>query len=508
MSQGPRPVLLAVAVPLLAAALSGCISQSLDPQGLLGPGATVPGVGAVLQFLPEVPVDSERRGGEPSIVVDHNNHYYMSAPSGMVATTFNSIVDPTSALAQGPHNRQSFIWKSEDLGATWRILTNVPLPAPAPPLRSDATFGGADTDLAVDDCNTIYYTDLWLGNIAVSHSDDGGATWTGTPYTGVLPVLDRQWLAAGNECGEVFLLYQTFYAQVWVLRSTDKGMTFPEQTLVLDCADKVGTGVEQPVTAGAVEGCYNFDGNIAWDRATDSLYFVTGAADSRGLYIFKSGDDGATWSKAEVALPGPVSLIPAIATDAAGNVYAVAAVAPNDEASDAPPASFNIYMTRSVDQGETYSEAWSVSGPVDEGTEVFPWVAAGDAGKVAVVWYGSEETAATTDDVQGDWFVYAAASLDAAADMPVWTIAKASETPMHQGDICSLGLGCTLPQPVGTRGNRNLADFFENAIDMEGRLVIAYASDLDTAADFTSRPYFVRQGDGPRFGEPMAPDGA
>jgi hypothetical protein len=487
MSQGnPAKGPLLALVPLLAAtALAGCITDSAQPNVLPGQGLlpTLP----MLGFDPAVLIDGDRSGGEPSILVDHNNHYYVTAPAGMVATTFNSIVDPTTAQAQGPHNRQSFIWKSEDLGATWRILATFEVPG-GPAVRPDGTFGGADTDLAVDDCNTLTYTDLWLGNIAVSHSDDGGATWIGTPYTGLLPILDRQWLAAGNECGEVFLLYQTFYQQVWVLRSTDKGMTWPEQNLVLDC--------NGPNPLAAVEGCYAFDGNLHWDRATDSLYFVAGSADNRGMSIFRSSDDAATWTRADVPVEGDLSLIPAIATDNAGNVYAVGAFGTGDD--------FSIFWTRSLDQGATYSDAEVMSSAPGVGTEVFPWVAAGDAGKVAIAWYGNDETVASTNDVEGEWFVFLAATGDATAEQVVWSTGKMSEKPMHRGEVCDQGLFCTLPQPLGTRGNRNLADFFEIAIDREGRVVAAWADDTETEEIFTSRPWFGRQGEGMVFAAPAA----
>lgn len=487
MSQGSTPAAtLAVLLPLVGLALAGCISSSNPTQQAL-PG--LPGVPALplLGFAQEVLIDGDHRGGEPSIAVDSKNHYYVTAPSGMVSTLFNSAIDPSIAQDQGPQNRQSFIWKSEDQGATWRLLAMTP--PPAPPLRGDATFGGADTDVVVDDCDTVYFTDLWLGNVAVSHSDDGGATWTGTQVTGVLPVLDRQWLAPGDACGEVYLLYQTFYAQVWVLRSTDKGMTWPQQVLVIDCN---GSPLAQ------VEGCYNFDGNIIFDKATGSLYFVTGAEDSEGLFIFKSEDDGMTWAKVgDVELPGEMFLIPAIASDAAGNVYAVAAAKGQE--------SLDIYLTKSTDQGATWTEAVPVS-PAAEGTEVFPWVAAGDEGKVAIVWYGNNETVDTTDDAEGDWFVFMAASENAHAAEPTWTWAKVSEKPNHKGEICTLGLGCTLPQPVGTRGNRNLLDFFEVAIDKEGRAVAAWSDDYDVSEKFISLPYFGRQVEGIVFAQPAAED--
>lgn len=484
-----RQPLLVALVPLVALALAGCLGGSNPvPQSL-----DIPGIPALpLVFGKEVAIDKDHRGPEPSIVVDSKNHYFVSAPSGMVSTVFNSVADPSLLPAQGPTNRQSFIWKSEDEGATWKLLS-ITMP-PLPPLRGDATFGGADTDLAVDSCDTVYFTDLWLGNIAVSHSDDGGATWVGTPITGILPVLDRQWLAAGKECGEVFLLYQTFYGQVWALKSTDKGMTWPQQTLVLDCG-LVAEGT--PPLPAAVDGCYSFDGNIIFDKASGKVYAVLGSADNKGLQILSSKDDGMTWKRdGEVKLPGAIFLIPAIASDAAGNVYAVAAANLVDDAANKGKG-LNIYLTRSLDQGASWSEAIVVSGPADQGVELFPWVAAGDAGKVVIAWVGSNETVEKPDDVKGDWFVSSAVSTDAASAIPTWTVARVSERPNHKGEICTLGLTCTLPQPLGTRGNRNLADFMEVAIDMKGRIVAAWPDDYDVAEQFISLPYFGKQIEGP-----------
>ena len=394
MSQKSRSALLLATGTLLALTRAGCISQSspLTTQGLV---PALPSLG----FAPAVNVDKEHRDGEPSIAVDSKNHYYVSAPSGFVATTFNSIVDPATAQAQGPQNRQSFVWKSEDQGATWKLLT-VTMP-PLPPLRQgDLTFGGADTDLAVDACDTVYYTDLWLGNIGVAHSDDGGATWQGVPVTGRQPVLDRQWLAAGKDCGTLYLLYQTFYGQVYVLKSTDKGLTFPQQTLVIDCGAGSLVGVSTPgLPIAATPGCYNFDGNILYDKASDKIYFVAGEPDSKGLQVYQS-KDGIAWTKTEIPMKDAtdgMNLIPVLASDKAGNLYAVASIARG--------GSINIEFTKSTDGGKNWSAYRSVSGPEGNGTALFPWVAAGDAGKVVVTYMQAGETAKRPDDVKGEWFI-------------------------------------------------------------------------------------------------------
>ncbi|MCA1814728.1 MAG: exo-alpha-sialidase [Halobacteriales archaeon] len=479
---GDAHLTVLAALGLLALAASGCITTSTPLQQGAAPLAlpTLPSLG----FLKEVGVDPEHRGGEPSILADHQGNLYVSAPSGYVATLFNSIVDPTSAQAQGPTNRESFIWKSKDQGATWQLLGMTP--PPLPPLRGDAVPGGADTDMVVDNCDTVYFTDLWLGNIGVSHSDDAGATWVGTPVTGILPVLDRNWLAPGKACGEVVLAYQTFYSQLWVLKSTDKGMTFPQQVLVMDC---------NGAPTATVPGCFNIDGPIIRDAKSGDLFLPVGEADSKGVQVLHSKDDGTTWTVSHIKAEEPTQLFPVMASDAAGNLYVVF--------SNAHGGSFNVFLSTSTDQGEHWSAPVSVSGPEDKGTEAFPWVIAGDAGKVAITWYGTNDTVQQLDDATSDWFVTMAATDDALSSTPHWVTSKVSEKPNHKGSICTQGLTCTEPQPVGTRGNRNLADFFEATFDMQGHAVVAWADDYDSAATFIAHPMFGRQASGLQFTAPM-----
>lgn len=468
-----------VLVLLLATAtLAGCLSASKAP----APKVDL-GVAPILQFLPEVAIDDAHRGGEPSIVTDSKNNYYVSAPSGLVSTTFNTVVDPTLLPSQGPLNRESFIWKSADEGKTWTLLTVTP--PPAPPMRGDAAPGGADTDLSVDACDTIYFTDLWAGDISVSHSTDGGKTWTGTPVTG-RPSADRNWIAADprpGHCGTLWLEFQNLVDpvnQLWVLKSTDYGMTFTQQALVIDCPNK--TGADDPSLTGS-EGCHNTNGPIVFDRSSGDLYFVTGLPDAKGVWVFRSADGGNAWTKTAIPMPNVVgNVFPVMDVDAAGNLYVV--VSYHDG------GSYNVYLTTSRDHGATWSPVESVSGDVAKGTEMFPWVAAGDAGRVAIVWYGVNDTVEKTDDAKGDWFAFLTGTEDAFAAHPVWSTGKLSAKPMHHGPICTLGLTCTLPKPVGTRGNRNLADFFEVGVDRKGAAIAAWANDIGHEQDFTCRPWF------------------
>lgn len=487
MSVGEGLKLILLSLALAGSFLAGCITPTNPtiPQGdagkILGP---------ALGFAKSVLIDKDHPGGEPSIAVDSKNHYYVSAPSGMVTPWLNIIAAPGSAADQHPLDRQSYLWKSENEGTSWKLITITP--PPLPPLKGDATFGGGDTDLAIDDCDTVYFTDLWAGNAAVSHSRDGGKSWTGVPITGLKPSIDRQWLATDG-CGKVYLGYQSFEGgQIWVIKSTDYGLTWPTQRLVLNCPLDQGEPTPLPPP------CYGRPGNLIVDPATHNVYLALSGRGGYGTQVAVSTDGGDSWNvvKSSTTKGKVDNDFVVIANDAAGTLY--------QTWSELQDGSFNVYLSVSTDQATTWSAPRALAGPENVGTEVFPWIAAGDAGKVAVVWYGAAETAATTDDVKGDWFVYMAASEHADDPAGAWTVALVSDKPMHKGDICTRGTDCVLKRPINQGGNRNLADFFEVAIDQKGRAVTTWADDYESAATLRAWTAFGRQSEGLLFLTPKS----
>jgi hypothetical protein len=85
---------------------------------------------------------------------------------------------------------------------------------------------------------------------------------------------------------------------------------------------------------------------------------------------------------------------------------------------------------------------------------------------------------------------------------------RVSDKPNHKGSICTQGLTCTEPQPIGTRGNRNLADFFEVGLDDDGHAIVTWADDYDSAATFIAHPMFAREASGLDFGKVNVTKGA
>jgi Neuraminidase (sialidase) len=86
---------------------------------------------------------------------------------------------------------------------------------------------------------------------------------------------------------------------------------------------------------------------------------------------------------------------PAIAIDSAGTVYLVwdtdnRQLGTSGGCSAAPtPAPNSIMLVSTKDLGTTWTAPAAVSHPGD--ARVFwPWIAAGDAGKVSIIWYQTE----------------------------------------------------------------------------------------------------------------------
>ena len=189
--------------------------------------------------------------------------------------------------------------------------------------------------------------------------------------------------------------------------------------------------------------------------------------------------------------------------DSVGNVYAVWSMnsaRPNAvQGNNAPTHTFDIWMAASHDGGVNFYGPWKVSSGT--GTALFPWIAAGDKGRVDIAWYQSSNVAppliadpTTPGQLTGGpnempggstWNVMFAQSLNADSREPVFTIAQASDHINHTGSISIGGL-------TGS-SDRSLLDFFEVAIGPDGLANIAFADNGLTPTHIT----YARQNSGP-----------
>jgi hypothetical protein len=191
---------------------------------------------------------------------------------------------------------------------------------------------------------------------------------------------------------------------------------------------------------------------------------------------------------------------PAIALDSVGNVFMVWDTDPRKKGTKGgcggaeTPLPNAIEMVVSRDFGKTWSKPIDVRKPA--GRRVYwPWVAAGDAGKVSVVWYETDRVA-DLDCTPARTSVMEASIFGAAGNHPTAQVVNAAGRVIHTNFVCQGGTTC-----VATGQDRRLGDFFTNAIDPRGCVLIASGDTTVKAPNGTERPtalpIFMRQNAGP-----------
>lgn len=171
--------------------------------------------------------------------------------------------------------------------------------------------------------------------------------------------------------------------------------------------------------------------------------------------------------------------------DAAGNIHVVWQDLHSTGQGTAQKDSY-IRYAYGTDGGNTWSAARTLS---DAGTTsaVFPWIAAGGAGKAIAAWYQAD-TKGDPNSVAGPWFVQTARVMSLGG---AFTQERATPFSIHNDVICTGGTSC--------RGDdRDLLDFFEVDLDTAGYAVIAFAKDTDANGNGNGEPRnaYVRQTSG------------
>lgn len=356
--------LLALAGALTAVAFTGCLTPG--PSGPLGKTsvlAQVPFLGSLVapppRFGSPVIVDDQLGGTEPSLLVDRQGRIFVAAPTGLA---------PSGDLPT--HKFSGQFWRSQDGGASFQHLEGLGVGGLYGP-----SIGGGDSDIAADAEGNLYAIDLWLGNVGLLTSQDHGESWLrGSPATFATPGTDRQWIDVNQDTGEVFITVNSLSTGLWVAKSTDAGLTFPQQTLAVPHASR--------------GGCICPPGALAVDEATGNVYLPF-YIHPQGVGVAVSKDGGASFDVVEV--PGTESAhlpddqegelggaFTVVQHDTAGNVYLVWEAATKNGR--------RVMLQTSADQGATWSAPAFVSS-LAAGEQIFPWIVAGEPGRVAVAWY-------------------------------------------------------------------------------------------------------------------------
>lgn len=391
--------------------------------------ATAPAIAA--DFTEPVVV-SDADSAEPGIDIAADGTIYINAPVGLL-----------SSLPGAP----SFLFRSDDGGQSFTQTD---------PGNRALLPGGGDSDVALDpDDGTIYFTDLYLADSTVSVSGDKGASWTVNPLGGVV-VEDRQWLTTPGD-GIVYHTYNQIPGGILVTKSTDGGRTYVLTSVAATPLDRNGfIGPPGPIVSENAEsagGPLGLDGLLDPAQRVGVIY----ANSTGGIGFARSTDGGLTFTQSVVSPDSPTDTtraFPVVARAGMGELKAVWLEVVDGRS--------RVRFSQSDDFGASWSQPKTL---VDQGTPVFPWVAArGD--KVSVVLYHTEAEA-TPDTVpeDGEWFTSYLESGDGGSSFSGLTILD--PTAVKSGPICTAGGDCD--------ADRGLLDFLAVALDPQDRANVTWA---------------------------------
>ncbi len=408
------------------------------------------------------------QAAEPSIRVDAANPVqpiWIAAPSGIGANTRSLPGTPEAG---------DLFWYSIDHGANWHFVTG------PEGVGSPTMVGGGDSDIATGYGSEVYGTGLTAANITLAGScaDGGDGTWSFNPISVLSSPDDRQWIDTWEDhpappgAPSFVLTYGNFGA----------GEIFFNQVLSPGCSAPVGG---PDIDASMLDcqigpDCYQWPGNVAVDEVYGDAYVTyntQGDPDNDDIVVTRiNGGASRTVTQADVMRfvaashrPDTFDSFTVTAVDRGGNVYVVW--------SERHPATHttDTMLAVSRDRALTWSKPLTVNS--SPSTTVFPWIVAGDAGRIDVVYYGTSAKGASPETVPASskWRVYMAQSLNALASKPTFKESAATGY-MHQGSICTSGTGCA-------SGTRDLLDFFQVDVDAGGFANIAYTDNLNGPPD-------------------------
>jgi hypothetical protein len=275
----------------------------------------------------------------------------------------------------------------------------------------------------------------------------------------------------------VYLSYHDFSGpNIWVLRSSDYGQTFTQAVPVTVFASNFVDTSQANTTARMLIDPID-------PRIITMLYASNTAAksatapptnqdfDLNQIYMARSTDSGKTWANTKLYDAGQTAgedntiahEFPSTAIDSTGNLYIVFS------------ERLGGHTETHLRLGVIRRGATKMSNPVqvDSGTgaNVFPWVTAGETGRIDVTWYGS--LAKDNNDTKSAWAEMFAQSTNALDAQPAFVQSRISgQEPIHSADICLAGTLCLV-----TGGNRNLADFQGVDVDPCGYAEVVWTDD-------------------------------
>lgn len=222
-------------------------------------------------------------------------------------------------------------------------------------------------------------------------------------------------------------------------------------------------------------GRSGWGGGGFWKENRDSIWITFSWIEGTTWYAAAavSRDGAESWQLVKVPNQGGqrVGLGLVVGTaDEAGNVY-LAWAEQNDKR-------LTIWMASSSDDGGTWSDPHRVDDT--DGAKVFPAMAAGAPGKVAIAYYETNETEVPMEVTNSSyWHVKLAWTDDALSTSPDWERDVLSTAPLRKGPICTSGSSCP-------RWARPLLDYFALRPLPDGRVGSVWTSTQDVSGQIVN----------------------
>jgi hypothetical protein len=393
--------------------------------------------------------------GAVSVLVVSAAVFGPAAEAGSGTPTFATYAAP-SALPNSNNAGEPSVgvnWASgaamyQAYTSTYKVLFNdatVPASASWSNVTPSTSVFNIDPILATDSATGR----TWAGGLAGSCSvmsftnNDGGA-----------------WSQMGNTCSGT-VDHETIGAGPWT-GAAPLGSTY--QHAVYYCAqlsqDACSTSTNGGLTFGAptpvMGACISLHGHVKVS-ADGTAYLPNNNCGSVGGGITRN--NGSNWNSYTIAgAPSAArGFDPSVATTPDNTVYEAWAGAGN----------FHPMVARSTSHGTSWDRvtdlANTVSPPIVAST--FQAATAGDNGRVAVAWLGTQVGSGIPFDngYHGVWNLYVSYTYDGGV---TWQTIRASPDPVQRGCIWDGG---------GSNVCRNLLDFMDAQVTKDGRVVVAYA---------------------------------
>ena len=448
----------------------------------------------------------------------------MSIELRLVGITFLLLATSFSGCLNQDDSNDVPIIEEVSLPAGTFITNSTGMSIEGTPLEMEFYFSnvgeqGAEPSIGVTSSGCIFFIAFEkpmrscdYGETWVNTADGTQAFFTNDPYGWVDPITDRVFNIHMMGLWTTWIGWTDNDGQSWEANPHDSGAPVNDHIKLgsgpwTDEGYGIGGGVSSGIYETAVYFCYNklayiscytsFDGGASFEVGGDLVGIATANGGLHGAItsapdgtvylpprvatpsIIFSKDNGLTWEERtmgqDVGTPNPRKN-GEVATDTDSNAYNV--WVGEDQ---------GVYMSRSIDSGETWEQTSIRISPVEVISATFPHTSAGDPGRIAIAYLGSENASALGQpDLDGNpWngnahytpsnvthYLYVTYSLNALDEDPIFHTQRISADPVQVGSIC-LNSGDCRSDDGGS--NRNLLDFNDLHIDLEGRVYIGFA---------------------------------